>query len=97
MADVPLTILTASTAHSRIERIVPALLRQTSHVDGEDVDFCLRVRELGYGVLYCASSVLLQHESATAGRRSREDANFSLFLERWRGRFPDSGEARPDG
>lgn len=62
----------------------------------EDLDFCLRAREADYRVLYCASSILLHHESATARQLSAEadKQNRTLFLERWGERirsFPGEG------
>ena len=41
---------------------------ETLAVDFNDVDFCLRVAALGLRNIYCASSVLVHHESATRGR-----------------------------
>ncbi|MFI5316753.1 MAG: glycosyltransferase family 2 protein [Myxococcota bacterium] len=52
----------------------------------EDIDFCLRVRDAGGLVYYCAESVLLHHESATPGRIDppREKRNLEYLLEQWR-------------
>lgn len=57
----------------------------------EDIDFCLRVREAGYQILYCAESILLHHESATAGRldRGQGDANLALLCGRWQERLSE--------
>ena len=51
----------------------------------EDVDFCLRVRERGHRILYCASSVLVHYESQTRNAvvPDRESENRRLFVERW--------------
>ena len=56
----------------------------TSYRNGfEDVDFCLRVRDLGYEVRYCHESVLMHLESASPGRFAAERQNARLFLSRW--------------
>jgi GT2 family glycosyltransferase len=57
-------------------------------VNFNDVDLCLRIRALGYKVLYCASAELVHHESASRrnddGSPIRETANESpRFRERW--------------
>lgn len=49
----------------------------------EDVDLCLRVREAGYRVVYCAESVVVHHEGRTEGRHERTHANLALLRERW--------------
>jgi GT2 family glycosyltransferase len=48
----------------------------------EDVDFCLRLRRLGYEVHYCHESVLYHLESATRDH-VLDRQNHELFLERW--------------
>ncbi|MBI2963626.1 MAG: glycosyltransferase family 2 protein [Deltaproteobacteria bacterium] len=53
----------------------------------EDIDLCLRVREAGHEVLYCASSVLLHHACVSDGRWTHEAANRTLFLSRWKERL----------
>ena len=50
----------------------------------EDVDLCLRLRESGAEVHYCAASVVTHLESASRGRGSENvQHNFDLFQERW--------------
>jgi GT2 family glycosyltransferase len=57
----------------------------------EDVDICLRLRELGYEIHYCPDAVLVHYESATRGRRSKAfDEAVSLYRSRW------AAKARPD-
>lgn len=57
----------------------------------EDVDFCLRVLAAGYGVYYCAQSVLTHFEAATRGDDAEAASrNAERFLSRWR------GELEPD-
>ncbi len=56
--------------------------------DYEDIDLCLRVREAGHRVLYCSSSVLLHHESASEERPDAVPVRASL--ERFRRRHQQS-------
>ena len=48
----------------------------------EDMDLCLRLRRLGYGVHYCHESVVDHLESATRDH-AFDQQNHELFLERW--------------
>ena len=48
----------------------------------EDLDFCFRLRSLGYEVHYCHESVLYHLESATRDH-ALDHQNHELFLERW--------------
>jgi GT2 family glycosyltransferase len=51
-----------------------------------DVDLCLKVREAGYRIMFCAHSVLIHHESYTRGK-SREDphpVDTAKFVRKWR-------------
>ncbi len=53
----------------------------------EDIDLCFRARfELGLDVWYEPRAELVHHESQTAGRAIRENANEGIFLQRWRER-----------
>ncbi len=57
----------------------------------EDSDLCLRLGEAGYGVRYCAESVVYHLESASRDpHAARELRNRGRWAERWLGR------ARPD-
>ncbi len=59
----------------------------------EDADLCLKVGELGYGILYCPASVVYHHESITEGRSNHDEKNLELFYSRWSGRIvSDSGK-----
>lgn len=49
----------------------------------EDIEFCLRVREMGWQVLYEPKSVLYHYEGVTEGRLTNESANRELFLSLW--------------
>ncbi len=56
----------------------------------EDVDLCLRVRQLGYRIRYTPRSVLYHLESKTPGRFAREEENSRLLAKKWQGRIvPD--------
>ena len=50
-----------------------------------DVDLCLRVREQGYAVLYCAHAELLHHESYTRGKSvvDPHPEDSALFRTKW--------------
>ncbi len=59
-----------------------------------DVDLCLRVREAGYRVLYCARARLLHHESMSRGRQLAGDPHpedSARFRQRWASCF-DTGD-----
>ncbi len=49
----------------------------------EDVDFCLRLAEIGKGCWYESRSVVLHHESKTPGRGQFVAQNRALFAQRW--------------
>ncbi len=54
----------------------------------EDVDLCLKVREMGGRIVYAPDSVAYHFEGATEARHAPVDVrNHEKFLERWRGRF----------
>jgi GT2 family glycosyltransferase len=56
----------------------------------EDVDFCLRLREAGHDIHYCAESTVEHLESVSPGRFKSAGANVARYRERWFGRV------RPD-
>lgn len=60
----------------------------------EDVDLCLRLGAAGHEVHYCADAVLTHLESASRGRRSRDEvANSRRWCAQWRERVvPDDLE-----
>lgn len=59
----------------------------TSFVNGfEDVDLCLKVRELGFEVHYCHESVLYHLESVSDRPIDHDNVNRRTFLERWKDR-----------
>ncbi|CAG0898361.1 unnamed protein product, partial [Cyprideis torosa] len=62
------------------------------YVNGqEDVDFCLRLAELGKACWYEADSMVIHHESRTPGRGQFIAQNRLLFDQRWSDRLvPDA-------
>jgi GT2 family glycosyltransferase len=52
------------------------------HNDLEDVDFCLRLGELGHEIHYCHESVLYHLESVSRGRQLPKDSS-RLYRRRW--------------
>ena len=55
----------------------------------EDVDWCLRAWQAGFGVIYFPAAHLIHHESVTRGTElgERERESQRLFWERWAGFF----------
>jgi GT2 family glycosyltransferase len=49
----------------------------------EDVDLCLRLREQGHQVHYCAECVVQHLESVSPGRFKRDQDNVKLYQARW--------------
>ena len=51
-----------------------------------DVDLCLRVREQGFSVLYCAHAEMIHHESYTRGKSAVDPhpEDSALFQSKWR-------------
>lgn len=49
----------------------------------EDVDFCLRAREAGFRIRYCADSMLYHFESKTPNRHKYDRQNLELFNRKW--------------
>ena len=58
----------------------------------EDVDLCLKVRDLGFKVVYNPFSALYHHEGKTAGRFNNVRENLELFFKRWGQRFDQNGK-----
>ncbi|HEX7766248.1 MAG TPA: FkbM family methyltransferase [Nitrospira sp.] len=50
----------------------------------EDIDLCLKVREKGHKIVYQPKSVVIHHESQTPGRKTHDESNARLLLERWK-------------
>lgn len=53
----------------------------------EDVDFCLRLHELGYKILFAGNSLLFHHESSTRVKSEsyfeNDKHNYSTFWRKW--------------
>ena len=58
----------------------------------EDIDLCLKVRRLGYKVVYNPKSVLYHYEGKTPGRFKHVSTNLSLFRSRWGQYFDGNGK-----
>lgn len=64
-------------------------LNETLAVAFNDVDFCLRVRELGYSNIYCAEAELYHHESVSRGldvtpeKAARFNSELNYLQNRW--------------
>jgi len=55
-----------------------------AYINGlEDLDLCLKVRELGLGILYCPESVVYHYGGISTGRHTNDKNNKELFLNRW--------------
>jgi GT2 family glycosyltransferase len=57
----------------------------------EDVDFCLRARQLGWRVRCSNASESIHFESMTPGRIERDRPARQLFMARWKGRYGIDG------
>jgi GT2 family glycosyltransferase len=91
----PLQIVTAASLLVRRAAFRQAGGFDTAFINGfEDVDFCLRLGELGHEVHYCHESVLVHFESASRGGRAHEAThNNALYRQRWADRVrPDDIE-----
>ena len=49
-----------------------------------DVDLCLRLKTLGYRIVYTPHAELIHHERASRGETLRPGEEVALFLKRWR-------------
>lgn len=56
-----------------------------------DVDLCLRVRQAGYRIVFCAQAELIHHESFTRGKHNQHPEDSSYFLNRWQS-FINAGD-----
>jgi GT2 family glycosyltransferase len=52
-------------------------------IDFNDVDYCLRIRQAGYRVVYTPYAQLLHHESASIGNRMQDAAGAAEMRRRW--------------
>ena len=49
----------------------------------EDVDLCLRLRQSGLRIMYCAEATVIHREESSAGRKDRDRENLERFLALW--------------
>lgn len=49
----------------------------------EDIDLCLKIKELGKDIMYCPESVVYHYESISEGRGDKHRENRELFLKKW--------------
>jgi len=49
----------------------------------EDIDFCLKIREKGWQILYEPASELYHYEGQTEGRMDNDNRNRLIFMDRW--------------
>jgi GT2 family glycosyltransferase len=80
-------VVTAACLLIRTSVFLQVGLYDEGFVNGfEDVDLCLRVGQLGYGILYNPDCVVYHLESMTPGRCARDAENSRYFTEKWQGR-----------
>jgi GT2 family glycosyltransferase len=58
-------------------------------VDFNDVDYCLRLRQAGYRIVFTPYATLYHHESASFGPRTQNAREIDMIRERW-GRVIDA-------
>ena len=61
-----------------------------------DIDLCLRMRQLGLRIVYTPFAELTHFESASRGSRRNSPLEIANFLERWRGFLTDDPAYHPD-
>lgn len=49
----------------------------------EDVDLCLKVRDLGYRIIYTPDSLVYHYGSKSPGRHKYDKRNLALLLKKW--------------
>jgi glycosyltransferase involved in cell wall biosynthesis len=79
--------ITAACMAVRAEHFITLKGFDPTYINGqEDVDFCLRLREIcNKGVFYTAESVVYHHESKSPGRSVFIAHNRHIFVQRWAG------------
>lgn len=59
-----------------------------TYINGyEDVDYCLKIWEKGYKVIYCPDSIIYHYGSTSTGRHLLEKQNLACFLEKWKNKL----------
>jgi GT2 family glycosyltransferase len=54
----------------------------------EDIDLCLRLRRLGYELVYRPDGAVIHHEGRSEGRNERVAHSWLVLQEKWSGRLP---------
>ena len=65
-------------------------------VDFNDVDFCLRVRQAGYRIVFTPYAQLFHHESASVGARKWRREDVELMRQRWGTLIEDDPHYNPN-
>jgi hypothetical protein len=60
-----------------------------------DVDLCLRMRAMGYRVVYTPFAELTHHEKASRGKRPPPGDEVNLFVKRWAQAIDDDSMFHP--
>jgi GT2 family glycosyltransferase len=76
-------MLVRTTVFDRVGGFDPAFAR-----DFNDVDFCLRVQDVGYRVAWTPYAHFSHHEGASMARRKADPREQSMFEERWAEQYP---------
>lgn len=65
-------------------------------IDFNDIDFCLRVRQAGYRVVFTPYAQLFHHESASVGARDKRPQDVELMRQRWGTLIDDDPHYNPN-
>lgn len=49
----------------------------------EDIDLCLKIREMGKRVIYTPDSIVIHYEGKSDGRFDNVEKNLTIFIKRW--------------
>lgn len=63
------------------------LLDETYQNGLEDIDYCIRVRQLGMDVVYSPDTILYHYESMSKGRHDKDIQNWQHFNRTWLGTY----------
>ena len=74
-----------ATRMSLVKRI--GGFREEFGTDYNDVDFCLRLRELGFRSVYTPYALLYHFENATIRRTAADTSESALFKSLWKGKI----------
>jgi len=65
-------------------------------IDFNDIDFCLRVRQAGFRIVFTPYAQLFHHESASAGPRDKRREDLELMRQRWGALIDDDPYYNPN-